>query len=262
MRFLIFIIGLIILNSCDCYQVASGLIVDSRTNSSIEGASVSIKNNPSNSTISDKEGRFEISNITSGFKCPPMQIIIEHPDYRPQELTIPSGTVRTIMLESKKTVVTEADLFNDSVNFYKRFRSGEDYLESISLDFAVITDQPTTDTSNSITCKSGSYMSILPHSLVIDKYQVSMDEESWNTVLDDNMYYQSVAMESLNAAGINNCFNDRDKQYLIFIKDNREKIIIDQNKLLHAWGFILFNGKDVPTFWSGTDISKTIMEVY
>jgi len=49
---------------------------------------------------------------------------------------------------------------------------------------------------------------------------------------------------------------------LVFVKANNEKIILDSKKLLSAWGLILFNVNDIPTFWMGTEVDEVLMKVY
>ena len=93
--------GLIFLNSCDCFQIVNGTIIDRNSKEPISGISVYKKNDPQYATLTDEGGGFEITDISGGlFGCPPMTIVVKHVDYETQIIEIPSG--RNLTIEIKK----------------------------------------------------------------------------------------------------------------------------------------------------------------
>lgn len=95
--------GLLFFTSCDCYQVVTGTVIDNETRKPIEGISIYNKTKPKNKTQTDLEGKFELSSISGGlFGCPPMTIVVEHPDYATQETEIPAGGQKEIILSRSK----------------------------------------------------------------------------------------------------------------------------------------------------------------
>jgi hypothetical protein len=130
-----------------------------------------------------------------------------------------------------------------------------------SLDFAK-SDKTIKDTSLFYLINTSCAITILPDTNWINKQQQSMSEDTWNTIVDDNQFYESLAIEKLKAKGIKVTYIDYDKRYIKFKKSNNQYFVIDRNKTPEFWGFILFNGIDNPVFWKGDDISKTIKEVY
>lgn len=90
-----------IMTSCDCYQIIEGLIIDKDTNQPIVGATLYVKNKESNKVLTDSVGHFELSNISGGFTCPPMNVIVECADYKIYKAKISSGREKVIYLERK-----------------------------------------------------------------------------------------------------------------------------------------------------------------
>ena len=97
------LIGLLFLISCgDCYQVVTGTVLDKETKRPVEGITVYNKNKPTNKTVTEQEGKFELSDISGGlWKCPPMKVTIEHPDYQAKDIEIPAGAELTIEIERR-----------------------------------------------------------------------------------------------------------------------------------------------------------------
>jgi len=101
--------------------------------------------------------------------------------------------------------VTDKEIYDDSLAFYSHLWPGDNYSDHVQLDFVTVDDKSTVvDTSNAYYYSKACYVHIYPHDVVLEKYKNSMDEESWNTVVDDNAYYQSLAFESLDKNGIEN----------------------------------------------------------
>ncbi|WP_417352824.1 carboxypeptidase-like regulatory domain-containing protein [Flavobacterium alkalisoli] len=88
--------------SCDCYQVAEGIVIDKETKKPLKNVVVYNKNKPYNKKQTDSLGKFELSGISGGmFGCPPMKVIIEKAGYTSGEVEISSGEEKTIELEKK-----------------------------------------------------------------------------------------------------------------------------------------------------------------
>ncbi len=103
------LVTLTFLTSCDCFQRVTGTVVDNETGRPIQGVTVYKKNKQWVKTITDTTGHFELSNISGGFRCPPMLVVSETKDYTSTETLIPAGGQKTIkmqrrVLESKTTL--------------------------------------------------------------------------------------------------------------------------------------------------------------
>ncbi|MFV0529982.1 MAG: carboxypeptidase-like regulatory domain-containing protein [Flavobacteriales bacterium] len=104
------------LTSCDCYQVVNGVVLDKDTKNPLQGIIVSNKNKEWNKTTTDSLGHFKLSNISGGFCCPPMEILIEHSYYKTQETKIQSGGYSEIQLEKKYKERTYRKDISDPTN--------------------------------------------------------------------------------------------------------------------------------------------------
>lgn len=98
------IVILIGLASCDCYQVVSGIVLDSQTNQPIKNVYVFNKNKKWSKTETDSLGRFELSNVSGGLHCPPMEIVIEHAEYKTKETKIKAGGFSEISLIKESNI--------------------------------------------------------------------------------------------------------------------------------------------------------------
>ncbi|MEC4005232.1 carboxypeptidase-like regulatory domain-containing protein [Flavobacterium sp. SUN052] len=94
------IIGLTLLTSCDCYQRISGIVIDKETGRPLAGVTVYNKSKVQNKTTTDSIGHFELSSISGGFRCPPMNIVIKADNYKTIESSIPPGGQDIIKLTS------------------------------------------------------------------------------------------------------------------------------------------------------------------
>jgi len=93
---------LLFLNSCDCYQVISGTIINEETGEPITGVKVCNVKKSSIQIETDSTGNFKLSSISGGFKCPPMKIQIEKKGYQKIETEIKAGGYKEIKLKSIK----------------------------------------------------------------------------------------------------------------------------------------------------------------
>ncbi|HLG35902.1 MAG TPA: carboxypeptidase-like regulatory domain-containing protein [Bacteroidia bacterium] len=96
------LLGLTFLTSCDCYQRVTGTVIDKETGRPLQGVTVYNKNKEWSKTITDTTGHFELSNVSGGFRCPPMTIIVENTTYKKYETNIPAGGQEMIKLEKEK----------------------------------------------------------------------------------------------------------------------------------------------------------------
>lgn len=92
------LIGLTFFGSCDCVQRVAGTIVDKETGEPLQGVTVYNKNKEWVKTITDTTGYFELSAISGGFRCPPMNIIVAADNYTIIAFKIPAGEQDTIKL--------------------------------------------------------------------------------------------------------------------------------------------------------------------
>ncbi|MBW6481987.1 MAG: carboxypeptidase-like regulatory domain-containing protein [Vicingaceae bacterium] len=93
------LIGLIFLTSCDCYQRVSGTVIDKETSRPLQGVTVYNKNKEWSKTTTDTMGHFELSNVSGGFRCPPMTVIADFKHYDKVEIKIPTSGQETIKLQ-------------------------------------------------------------------------------------------------------------------------------------------------------------------
>ncbi len=98
-KYSIIIILFTLLSSCDCYQKIQGVVVQKGTDLPIKGARIYNKDKTYNQVLSDSTGYFEISNISGGFKCPPLSIVIEKEQYITQAITVKHSQTDTVRIE-------------------------------------------------------------------------------------------------------------------------------------------------------------------
>jgi len=119
------------------------------------------------------------------------------------------------------------------------------------------------DTSKFITIEEKGAISILPDTIWMNDQQKSMDEDTWMTIVDDHVYYDSEAIDTLESIGVKTISPDTNqKQYLKFKLEGGREFSVDLRKVPGAWGFILFNGKDVPELYPSIDVSAVMDSVF
>jgi hypothetical protein len=95
---LIPLVGLLILPSCDCIQEVSGTVVDATDGKPIEQVTV-YKKGVEIKSKTDRFGNFKLSEISGGFSCPPMRVVLEAPNYKTVEVEIPAGGEQLIKMQ-------------------------------------------------------------------------------------------------------------------------------------------------------------------
>ena len=159
--------------------------------------------------------------------------------------------------------VTLKDILMDSIKWEKQYLKTGVYSDNFLLAWTRISDNSVIiDTSNSSCFQGPCYTEIWSHPDVFERTKKLIPEDDFYIGADDKMYYTALARELLDSCKIHSYNYNRDKRYMVFIGKKVKRFVLDSKKMLHAWGFILFNGKDVPTFWNGTDISCTIQKVF
>jgi hypothetical protein len=118
------------------------------------------------------------------------------------------------------------------------------------------------DTSLSYRIDTLCAIAILPDTSWINEQQRSMSEDDWNTIVDDQLYYQSLAEDTLEAKGIKIFYRLNDRRYLRFVKNNNREFTIDKQKKRDMWGLILFNGVDDPVIWNDTEFEQALKDIY
>jgi len=98
-RLTIILIGLTFLTLCDCYQRVAVTVIDKETHRPLQGVTVYNKNKEWSKTTTDTTGRFELSNVSGGFCCPPMTVIADFKNYEKVEIKIPAGGQEIIRMQ-------------------------------------------------------------------------------------------------------------------------------------------------------------------
>ena len=101
-QFLLTLLTITFLTSCDCYQIVSGTILDDKTGKPLGNIIVYNKNKNSVKTKTDTTGHFQLSNISGGYGCPPMTVIVDDNNYKKIEISIDAGRQKEIRLEQIK----------------------------------------------------------------------------------------------------------------------------------------------------------------
>ena len=87
-QLLLTLLTITFLTSCDCNQVVSGTVLDNKTGKPLSNITVYNKNENSVKTKTDTAGHFQLSNISGGYGCPPMTVIVDANDYKKIEISI------------------------------------------------------------------------------------------------------------------------------------------------------------------------------
>lgn len=128
------------------------------------------------------------------------------------------------------------------------------------LNFAIVIAK--VDTRNCLVIDTVCAVEIMPDAKWIKQQQHKTPEDEWYTIADDNLYYLSLATDTLKKLKIDVLNYTRKESFIKFIKPDNSEIVIDSKKMMDAWGLILFNGKDNPVFWKGTDIYDGLKDIY
>jgi hypothetical protein len=137
-----------------------------------------------------------------------------------------------------------------------------DYRPIKSLDYGRV-EIELTDTSQFHLIKGECAVTIMPDTTWLREYRESMPEDSWNEIISDNQYYESLATDTLELKGIQVFYGlNYNKRYIKFKKTNDSYFTIDKTKMKDSWGIILFNGHDDPVIWSSTFIGDALRDIY
>lgn len=151
---------------------------------------------------------------------------------------------------------------NDSIkSIQDRFLDANKIKSHIGLDFAQINDK-INDSKNTLVIDKVCAVSISPDTNWVNNQQKTMSESDYNTVIMDNLNYESSAMDTLSKLNIPTIPALRNKKYIKFIKDNGIEYYIDLNKMIDAQGLILFNKIDNPVLWHSDLIDDELKEIY
>lgn len=101
---------------------------------------------------------------------------------------------------------------------------------------------------------------IYPTDDQIDELTRENGDEDFSTIADDSNYYQSVAIDLLDSAGINTVTASR--HYVRFIGKHNSWLLNVRKKGGVAWGIILFNKTKSPEIVSAIDLSKEYIGRY
>ena len=69
MRNLIYIVTILLLVSCDCYKVATGVVVDKANLMPLSGVKVSFADEPTTFSYTDSLGNYSMNYVKWGFGC-------------------------------------------------------------------------------------------------------------------------------------------------------------------------------------------------
>jgi hypothetical protein len=119
------------------------------------------------------------------------------------------------------------------------------------------------DTSQIALFERPGSISVIPDTAWMSKEQKTMSEEDWSTTLDDAMYYQSMALDTLESIGIESySYTFIDKRYYKFKLSDGRDFVVDMNKIPGSWGVILYNGKDEPSLYSSMEVANVMDSVF
>lgn len=129
---LFIILCLLYLSSCDCVQNVKGVVVDTNTGSPLEGVRIHNRNKSHHSTETDKNGYFELSSISGGLNCPPMNIVIDKTGYRIIEESIEAGGEERINLEplSTNAALDQATALKNIRSIFEDYKHDEESIDS------------------------------------------------------------------------------------------------------------------------------------
>lgn len=99
---------IIILPSCDCNQVVRGTLVDNATGQPLANIIVFNKTKSWDRTKTDSQGRFQLSSVSGGYRCPAMTVAIADSQYQRTEVSIEAGGEKEIRVDRVTKAPIEA----------------------------------------------------------------------------------------------------------------------------------------------------------
>lgn len=97
--FILTVLTILFLISCDCKQDVSGTVLDDKTGKPLSNIEVYNKNKISVKTKTDTAGHFKLSNISGGYGCPPMTVIIDDNRFTKLDMSTDAGAQKEIRLK-------------------------------------------------------------------------------------------------------------------------------------------------------------------
>ena len=88
--------------ACDCYRTVGALVLDAETGKPVKGARVRERYGDGEYEgwydLTSDSGRFEFTDISGGFRCPPVQLHISKDGYVPVDREFEPGSWRDTVL--------------------------------------------------------------------------------------------------------------------------------------------------------------------
>jgi len=138
------------------------------------------------------------------------------------------------------------------------FAKNNEEVDAWKLESYLTKELPDTTTIQTVT--SDCAVLIYPTDDQIDELTRENGEEDFATIADDSNYYQSVAIDLLDSAGIKTVTASR--HYLKFVGKNNSWLLDIRKKGAVTWGIILFNTVKQPEVISAIDLTKEHIEQY
>lgn len=124
-------------------------------------------------------------------------------------------------------------------------------------------EQLPTDTASILEFSEVCAIEVYPDTVSLHEQQKEAGE-AWDTIIDDIIWYQAGAKDSLQSIGVKVIHPGfLAKRYYKFKFANNIDFYADMYKVRGNWGFILFNGEDIPLICtSAFDVPDTMYYVY
>ncbi|MDR6240489.1 hypothetical protein [Aureibacter tunicatorum] len=90
-----------------------------------------------------------------------------------------------------------------------------------------------------------------PDKHTIQKLQANYNEDLYNTIIDDVVYYKHEAEQFLEKKGV--AYQQTESRYFKFISESGKEFLID-NDTVGLWGLYIFDGKNIPQYSTSIDI--------
>ena len=126
---------------------------------------------------------------------------------------------------------------------------------------STFTSESLNDTSQFILVDKPMAITLFPGDNELEK-EKAMDSDAFYAAADDYSYYQSLALDTLAKHRINTVSYSHQKRYIVFGSSAHIICQFDGDKMPNSRGMILYNGKDTPVIWNGTDISGSVHSIF
>ena len=133
-QLLLTLLTITFLTSCDCYQVVRGTILDDKTGKPLNNKTVYNKDKTLVKTTSDTAGHFQLSNISGGYGCPPMTVIVDDNNYKKIEISIEAGGQKEIRLQQirqlQTDILAQAKAIKILRDIFEEYKQNEEGIDS------------------------------------------------------------------------------------------------------------------------------------